>query len=93
MDFFNKMYRNYLNNKIVKTKNAIDKEMFFFVCSFLSDVGFSSRLNYILLKRQFFRFSLLNGNTKSINLKLKMSRSNFKKSINSGNLINFYRAV
>jgi hypothetical protein len=70
-----------------------NKEMFFFICSFLQDAGFSSQINLFLWKRRFYRFFTASSNTKSINLKIKLSRSNFKKANNLGVLCGFYRAI
>jgi hypothetical protein len=81
------------DKKLANKKYAINKEMFFFICSAFKDTGFSSRTNFILLKRRFHRFFTLSSNTKSINLKLKMSRSNFKRANNSAVLNGFYRAI
>jgi len=82
-----------LNNKQSQIKNKINTEVFSCISLFLVDVGFTSRTTYIMLKRRLFHFSLITGNSKSVNLKLKVSRFNVKKNINSGLLVGFYRAV
>jgi hypothetical protein len=87
------MVTKIFDKKLVGRKRTTNKEMFFFICSALKDTGFSSHTNFILLKRRFHRFFTLSSNTKSINLKLKMSRSNFKRANNSAVLNGFYRAV
>ena len=69
------------------------KEIFFFVCSALIDTGLTSKVNYLVLKRRFFYLAILSTNTKSINVKLKMSRFDVKKGNNSGTLTGFYRAL
>jgi hypothetical protein len=81
------------DKKLVGKNYTTNKEMFYFICSALKDTGFSSQTNFILLKRRFHRFFILSSNTKSISLKLKMSRSHFKRANNSAVLNGFYRAV
>jgi hypothetical protein len=87
------MVINIANRKSINKKHATNKEMFFFICSALQDTGFSSNIDYILLKRRFHRFFVLSSNTKSINLKLKLCRSNFKRANNYAVLSGFYRAI
>jgi len=74
-------------------KNLIKKEIFYFISTTLRDIGFSSRTTYILLKRQYSCYNLLSTNTKSVNLKLKITRSKFKIANNLATLNGFYRAI
>ncbi len=88
------MMRQINVNKKMLTKNrSTNAEIFFFVCSALIDTGLTSKINYLVLKRRFFYLAILSTNTKSINLKLKMSRFDVKKGNNSGTLTGFYRAL
>jgi hypothetical protein len=82
-----------LNKKVNFKKQALKNEIFFTVGSSLLDVGFSPKLTYFLLKRQFYGFYNLTKNTNSINLKVKMSRSRFKRANNLALLTGFYRAM
>jgi hypothetical protein len=74
-------------------KNLTKKEISFFISTTIRDVGFSSQTEYILLKRQYNCFNLLSTNTKSVNLKIKITRSKFKTASNLATLNGFYRAI
>lgn len=65
----------------------------FNVCSALSDTGYTSRTTYLDLKRRFQNFYLVTKNTKSINIKIKLSRFQFKLFNNTTILNGFYRAI
>jgi hypothetical protein len=83
-----------LNNfkKCLNKKTSIQQEGFFLVSSNIFDVGFSQKIKYLRFKTSYYRFFVLSKNTKSINLKLKLSRSVFKTANNLANLNGFYRA-
>ncbi len=87
------MFQKNLHKKLYNKQKHTKAEMFFFICNILADVGFSSKTNYLLFKRKFYRLSLLTKNTKVINTKLKMTRFNLKNGNNSGSLSGFYRAI
>jgi hypothetical protein len=74
-------------------KSLTKKEIFYFIGATVRDVGFSSQTEYILLKRQYNCFNLLSTNTKSVNLKIKITRSKFKIANNLAALNGFYRAI
>ena len=90
MVFFNIFLMCYTN---LNYKTLIETEIFFTLSKLLINTGFSSNINYLLLKKQFHYFAVLNNNTKSLNLKLKMSKFNIKKTNNSGLLTGYYRGV
>jgi len=87
------MVQTNFNRKIMTKNRSANAEIFFFVCSALIDTGLTSKVNYLVLKRRFFYLAILSTNTKSINVKLKMSRFDVKKGNNSGTLTGFYRAL
>jgi hypothetical protein len=77
-----------------KTKNSVIKEETLLrVYSILTDAGFSSQTTYNLFKLKYCRLYLRSGSTKSVNMKLKLSRFKFKSGNNLGILNGFYRAV
>ena len=89
------MFQPKFNNKLL---NQIEKnEIFYLICSNFCDIGFkpfnSNNAAFFLIKRRFFNFFLFTTNTKSINVKLKMNRFDFKYGNNFGHLTGFYRAV
>jgi hypothetical protein len=81
------MTKFYYNKILTKT------EIFFTLSISLIDTGFSSNIAYLLLKKQFYYIAVYNQNTKSFNVRLKMSKFDIKKTNNSGLLTGFYRAV
>jgi len=80
-------------NKSENKKIVLKREVFFLTSSLLRDVGFSSRVDYLFFLRRFRQPLFLSNNTKSLSLKLKMSKFLFKSANNSSKLTGFYRAV
>ena len=68
-------------------------EVFSKVCSIITETGFSGNLRYILFKKKFAGFFVMNANSKAFNLKLKLTKSNYKMLNNSGQLVGYYRAL
>jgi|MDSW01.2.fsa_nt_gb ribosomal protein S14 len=78
----------------VKNKKMLKKsEIFFFLSLSLFDTGFSSNNFYLKYKSRYKNLSLVTANTKSLNLKLKLSRFDIKNMTNNGFLIGYYRAL
>jgi hypothetical protein len=73
--------------------NKIKNEIFSKVCSILTETGFSSNLRYILFKKKLSGFFVINSNSKTFNLKLKLTKSNYKMLNNAGQLVGYYRAL
>jgi len=87
------MMQNNIYKKFINQQNYYNNENYTFICSFLIDIGFSTKIKYLFFKRRFLQFSLLTKSTKSINLRLKLSRFEIKKINNLGSLTGFYRAI
>lgn len=80
-------------SKFLEKKNPFNADIFLRISSSFVELGFSSRINYMFFKRKFYRYSLLTTNTKSMNLKFRLTRFNVKHLNNSAVLPGFYRAV
>jgi hypothetical protein len=62
----------------------------------LTDTGFSKKMKYLLFRynrRLFLKSRALNFPKNAINLKLKLTKSRFKSTINTGALTGFYYAM
>ena len=63
------------------------------ILSVFYDIGFLPEKTYFFFKFNFYQKFILTINKKSINLKLKMKRQQFKKQTNNAILSGFYHSV
>jgi hypothetical protein len=84
----------FFSSMVSKTFNIdfLKKEILYYTLFIVDNTNFSSQTNYLIFKSKYSRLNLV-CNTKSVNLKLKISKFKFKKMNNQGLINGFYRAV
>jgi hypothetical protein len=74
------------------SKDFLKKDILSSTFLILDNTSFSHQTDYVSFKTKYSRLNVIR-NTRSLNLKLKISKSKFKKLNNLGVLNGFYRAM